>query len=243
MKTAVSAVKSLLIKDTTALFLGAALVSSYATVVALSYHNSNGFAPSRAAVASAQSPAELSRSYRSHVSFVSTIIKTNAPKLPTHDQLAQLIVDESTRASLDPLFVAAVIRSESMFRTTALSNKGAKGLMQIMPETAEYISKIEKISLKGGSASLNDPRTNVRLGVAYLKYLDKMFGGDRERILIAYNWGPANLSQSLKGKRTLPRQSVNYAREIIKQHRQWKSSLQEVAFDGSRLAAVRAMVG
>mgnify|MGYP006276062705 CR=1 FL=1 len=242
MRTVVSAVKSFFLKDTTALFLGSALVSSYATVIALSYHNTSGFtAAPKAAIASAMTPADAAKAYRTQVSFVSGIIKSHAPKLASHQQLAQLIVDESTKAAIDPLFVAAVIRSESMFRASALSNKGAQGLMQIMPDTAAYVSKIEKISLK--SASLNDPRTNVRLGVAYLKYLDKMFHGDRERMLIAYNWGPANVSRSMKAKRTPPRQSVNYAREIIERHREWKSDMQEVAFQGSPLARVRAMVG
>jgi soluble lytic murein transglycosylase-like protein len=243
MKAVVTAVKRLLVADTTLVFLCAAMFSSYGTVIALSYHKTNGFTPAaKVSQARFASPIDLTRKFHSQVKFVSSIIKEHAPKTVAHEQLAHLIVEESIKASVDPLFVAAVIRSESMFRTGALSNKGAQGLMQIMPDTAEYVSKLEKISLKGPSG-LNDPRTNVRLGVAYLKYLDKMFHGNRERILIAYNWGPANVSQSMKGKRTPPRQSVNYAREIIKQHHKWKSSLQEVAFDGSRLAAVRAMVG
>lgn len=242
MKSVVTAIKRLLITDTTIVFCGAALFSSYATVIALSHHKTNGFTPASVSEVQVASPIDLSKKFHSQVAFVSSIIKEHAPKMTARNQLAHLIVDESTKAAIDPLFVAAVIRSESMFRTGALSNKGAKGLMQIMPETAEYVSKLEKISLKG-SSGLNDPRTNVRLGVAYLKYLDKMFHGDRERILIAYNWGPANVSQSIKGKRSPPRQSVNYAREIIKQHRKWKSGLQEVAFNGSRLMAVRAMLG
>ncbi len=243
MKAVVTAVKRLLVADTTLVFLCAAMFSSYGTVIALSYHKTHGFTPAvKAPQLRIANAGDLSKKLLSQVSFVSSIIKQHAPKSVPHEQLAHLIVEESSKASVDPLFVAAVIRSESRFHATALSNKGAKGLMQIMPATADYISRLEKINIHGGSG-LNDPRTNVRLGVAYLKYLEKLFHGDRERMLIAYNWGPANVSQSIKGKRTPPRQSVNYAREIIKQHRQWKSSLQQVAFTGSPLAAVRAMVG
>ena len=240
MKTVLTAVQRFFFRDTTAVFLVAALFSSYATVIALVYHNSSGFTPSTIpAVRISQSPVDLSRQFRSQVSFVSNIIKSHAPALSSHEQLAKLIVEESARAAVDPLFVAAVIRSESRFRAGAMSHRGARGLMQLMPDTAHYVSKRENIRV----SSLNDPSTNIRLGIAYLKYLEKMFNGDRERMFIAYNWGPANMSQSLRGKRTPPRQSVNYAREIMKQHRQWKSSLQEVAFNEAPLATVRAMLG
>ncbi len=243
MKAVVTAVKRLLVADTTLVLLCAAIFSSYGTVIALSAHRTHGFTPApKAPQLRIASAGDLSKKFVSQVSFVSSIIKQHAPKNVPHEQLAHLIVEESTKASVDPLFVAAVIRSESRFHASALSHKGATGLMQLMPETADYVSKLEKIHINAHSG-LNDPRTNVRLGVAYLKYLDKLFNGDRERMLIAYNWGPANVSQSIKGKRTPPRQSVNYAREIIKQHRKWKTSLQQVAFTGSRLAAVRAMVG
>jgi len=245
MRNVVSAVKKFILRDTTAIFFGAALFSSYATVVTLVYHRTNGFTPAAQAVVSAspsKSPLELSRSFHSQVAFVSQIIKSHAPKLTNHEQLAKLIVEESAKAAFDPLFVAAVIRSESMFRPAAVSNRGAQGLMQIMPDTGRYISARANMRWTG-SHSLNDPATNIKLGIAYLKYLEAMFKGDRERILIAYNWGPANLSQSLRYKRTPPRQSVNYAREIIKHHKEWKGSLQEVAYRASPLQAVRAMVG
>jgi len=246
MRTAVSALKKFFLKDTTLIFLGAALLSSYSTVVALLYHDTNGFTPPATRVAfgspSVRSPLDLSRSFHGQVSFVSGIIKSHAPKLPNYDQLARLIVEESAKASIDPLFVAAVIRSESMFQSAAVSNRGAQGLMQIMPETGRYISQRANVRW-GGSQSLSDPSTNIRLGIAYLKYLEGMFKGNRERILIAYNWGPANLNQSLRYKTTPPRQSVNYAREILKHHKQWKSSLQQVAYEASPLQSVRAMVG
>lgn len=246
MRTAVSAIKKFVLKDTTLVFLGASLLSSYATVLALLYHDTNGFTPapikSALSAASLRSPLDLSRSFHSQVSFVSGIIKSHAPKLSNHDQLAKLIVEESAKASMDPLFVAAVIRSESMFRPAAVSNRGAQGLMQIMPETGRYISQRANVRWSG-SESLSDPSTNIRLGIAYLKYLEGMFKGNHERILIAYNWGPANLSQSLRGKSTPPRQSVNYAREILKHHKQWKSSLQQVAYEAAPLESVRAMLG
>lgn len=242
MRNVAHAIKSLLLRDTAATFIGAALVSSYLTVLGLAYHATDGFSPPQAPQPVLRSsPIDLTKSFKDQVSFVSSIIKSHAPKLKSHEQLAALIVQESARASIDPLFVAAVIRSESMFTSSALSNRGAQGLMQLMPATADYVSKLENIRLKGGS--LNDPSTNIRLGVAYLKYLEKRFGGDRERVLIAYNWGPANLSQSLRNRRAPPRQTVTYAREILRQHSSWKRSMQEVAYNAAPLASIRAMVG
>lgn len=227
----------------TAVFFCAAILSSYATVLTLVYHRTNGFmaAPVVNAPSAASQLGSGSASFRNQVEFVSNIIKTNLPLNRSNDVLAKLIVEESLRASIDPLFVAAVIRSESMFRSGVVSIRGAKGLMQIMPETGRYVSERENLRW-GGSHTLNDPALNVRLGIAYLKYLDLKFKGDRERVLIAYNWGPGNLSQAIRYRSSPPRQSVNYARGIIKQHHNWRKSFVQVA-DAAPLSAVRLMVG
>jgi hypothetical protein len=156
--------------------------------------------------------------------FVSEIIKTVFPTHPDRDALAALIVTESRQANIDPLLVTAVIRAESMFKQRAVSHRGAQGLMQLMPTTGKYISELNKIPLNG-TIDLRDPAINVRLGVAYLKHLDQKFKGNIQSTLIAYNWGPSNLSRALRGKATPPSQSLHYARTIISHHTMWRTSL------------------
>ncbi len=174
---------------------------------------------------------QAASSHDEHVRFVSSLIHSH--KAPRHEaeSLANTIVSESTKAKYDPIFVAAVIYAESMFKRGAVSHKGAQGLMQIMPETGRYVSARENISW-GGVGSLKDPRTNLRLGIAYLKYLEAKFNGNRERVLIAYNWGPANLDSAIRGRGRAPMESIDYARKIISTHRKWKNKFTQLADRG-----------
>ena len=166
--------------------------------------------------------AEMSRS--AEILFVSEIIGAVLPSHPDRDTLAALIVKESRQANIDPLLVTAVIRAESMFKQKAVSHRGAQGLMQLMPTTGKYISELHNIQ-PNGKLDLHDPATNVRLGVAYLKYLDQKFKGNIQSALIAYNWGPTNLSKALRSKANPPSQSVQYARAILSHHTMWRTSL------------------
>lgn len=156
--------------------------------------------------------------------LVSSIIKASLPNHPDTERLARIIITESRNAGVDPLFVTAVVKAESMFKSRAISNKGARGLMQLMPKTGQYVSALADNS-KREKIDLHDPATNLRLGIAYLKYLERRFAGDKHQALIAYNWGPTNLTKALKTKRTLPEQSIQYAHKVLSHHDQWKSSL------------------
>jgi|GEM_PF-2376762 len=160
--------------------------------------------------------------------FVAHLIRSH--KAPQHlaDSLARTIVVESAKAKYDPIFVAAVIYAESMFKHSAVSHRGAQGLMQIMPDTGRYVSAMENLTW-GGTRSLKDPETNLRLGIAYLKYLEAMFNGNRERMLIAYNWGPANMANALRGRSRAPMESIGYARKILTTHRKWKTKFTQLA--------------
>lgn len=84
--------------------------------------------------------------------------------------------------SLDPFFVAALIRQESGFNPWAQSRVGAVGLMQLMPRTARSMEKVSK-------RSLFDPNTNIRLGTRYISKLVKKYNHDAELALAAYNAG------------------------------------------------------
>lgn len=91
-------------------------------------------------------------------------------------------------AGFDPVFVLALVRVESGFSRSARSPRGAVGLMQIMPDTANEMAV--RLGLDPERIDLNDPDTNVRLGIKYLDVLRQEFGDDRVALLAAYNAGP-----------------------------------------------------
>lgn len=89
---------------------------------------------------------------------------------------------------VDPALVAAVILAESKFNETAASHRGARGLMQIMPETGTWIA--EKMKWRDFTPEqLADVRTNIRMGTWYLAYLLKVYQGNTVLALAAYNAG------------------------------------------------------
>lgn len=169
------------------------------------------------------------------INFVSTMIRQELPMRTDSSELAHIIVTESRKADIDPLLVAAVVRAESMFSKTAVSRRGAKGLMQLMPATGKYLSKISKIELKAVS-DLHNPETNIKLGIWYLKYLERRFSGSRERQLIAYNWGPANLQRAISSGASYPRESRYYVDKVLSQHSLWTNQLALQAAGISRTA-------
>ncbi|HYB43967.1 MAG TPA: lytic transglycosylase domain-containing protein [Candidatus Methylomirabilis sp.] len=97
------------------------------------------------------------------------------------------------RASVDPLFVAAVVREESSFYPRARSRVGARGLMQLMPDTAREIAQARRLAFAGPEA-LDDPAANLDLGAAYLSTLLRDFGDERVAVA-AYNAGPARVRE------------------------------------------------
>lgn len=89
---------------------------------------------------------------------------------------------------LDPLFVLALIRQESMFDPEARSPADARGLMQLLPSTA--VSTARQIGLPSPAPSdLYQPELNIALGVAHLEELLQLYAGDRIKALAAYNGG------------------------------------------------------
>lgn len=95
---------------------------------------------------------------------------------------------------LDPLLVAAIIRSESSFRPQAVSRVGACGLMQLMPETAQWMA--EKNGMAYSDEQLFEPAYNIRLGCAYFAYLKGRFDSPTAA-LAAWNAGEGNVRRWL----------------------------------------------
>lgn len=108
-----------------------------------------------------------------------------------------MIKEYSEKYGLNTTFVCAVIHAESRFNPSAVSSKGARGLMQLTQSTADWAA--EEIGLDGYDFSdAFDPRTNIELGCWYLAKLKKQFGDDMTLILAAYNAGSGNVSKWLQ---------------------------------------------
>ncbi len=98
--------------------------------------------------------------------------------------------------NLQPAFVMAIIRNESSFRTNAESNVGARGLMQMMPDTAEWIA--DKLDDDAYTFDrMWDAETNIRYGCWYLGYLSRLFRGDAQLVSAAYHAGQTTVTQWL----------------------------------------------
>lgn len=104
----------------------------------------------------------------------------------------ELISRYADQYEVDRFLVTSIIRVESGFRTGAESSKGARGLMQIMPETGRWVAR--EIGLeKFDDDMLFDPEVNIRVGTWYLRSLNQEFMRDRVIVLAAYNGGLGNV--------------------------------------------------
>ena len=111
---------------------------------------------------------------------------------------ADTITAYADAQELDPALVAAVILCESSYDPKAESRLGARGLMQLMPDTAEWVA--HKLGEDGADYSfdnLYDPQTNIRFGTWYLGYLSRRFNGDATKIVCAYHAGQGNVDSWL----------------------------------------------
>jgi soluble lytic murein transglycosylase len=121
--------------------------------------------------------------------FVDKAVQELALPLRHEDIIRQQARDKG----LDPSLIAGVIYVESRFRDQT-SHAGAKGLMQILPETAEYIAQ-----LSGGTeferGDLANPQINIAYGSYYLRYLMRKYGGNEALALAAYNAGEGKVDE------------------------------------------------
>jgi soluble lytic murein transglycosylase len=111
--------------------------------------------------------------------------------LPLHHD--DIIRQQAEDKNLDPALIAAVIYEESRFRDQT-SHAGARGLMQITPETAEFIARDS-----GGTgfkhSDLATPQINISYGAYYLRHLIDHYGGDERLAVAAYNAGSGNVDR------------------------------------------------
>lgn len=132
-----------------------------------------------------------------------------------HTAIDQLIKSNGNRFGVDPYLVFLVIEQESHFRTRAVSPKGARGLMQLMPGTARRFGVTQSF----------DPVQNIRGGTQYLKELLTMFNGRVDLALASYNAGEGRVIQY--GHKVPPfRETREYVKRIGTRYNSGAGSLQ-----------------
>lgn len=143
-----------------------------------------------------------------------------------HDNV---IRQQATRFDIDPALIAAVINAESGFADQT-SSAGARGLMQITPDTADTIER-----LSGGETftydDLADPELNIRYGSYYLDYLLDLYHGNEIAALAAYNAGPGRSDEW--GGADLDLEDIEfdethaYVEEVLEKRQQYRDNYAE----------------
>jgi soluble lytic murein transglycosylase-like protein len=135
----------------------------------------------------------------------------DAALLARAGQYDSIIEHAAVSASVEPNLLRAVIVVESGFNSRALSKRGAMGLMQLMPATAQRF----------GVSNAYDPRQNVHAGARYLKFLMDRFGQDVRLALAAYNAGEQAVDRS--GGQIPPfEETLEYVPRVLKIYRMLK---------------------
>jgi len=137
---------------------------------------------------------------------------------------------------VDPYLVAAVIRVESNYKHDTVSPKGAVGIMQLMPDTAEWIFQREGLKTLT-AANLTDPEINIHIGTLYMSMLYQQFKNDPVLVVASYNAGPGNVNKWLSNqvwdgtKETtdqIPfKETRNYVNKVLYYHNKYKSIYDE----------------
>ncbi len=128
----------------------------------------------------------------------------------TRKELAEVIYEEANRYQYDPKLILALIAIESSFQNWAVSEQGAKGLMQVMPYVAQSIANELGIEWSGDRTLFN-PYLNIKIGIYYLSTLIVDFK-DLRIALTAYNYGPTYVRDLLEKKGHIP---SNFFKSVI----------------------------
>ena len=126
-----------------------------------------------------------------------------------------IIHEKATKYDVDPALVAAVVETESRFKTNARSQVGARGLMQLMPKTGRWM----------GARNLYNADQNVDAGAKYLKYLNNRFDGNLTKTIAAYNAGEGNVRR-YNGVPPF-RETRSYVKKVMSKYEKRKKELKQ----------------
>jgi soluble lytic murein transglycosylase len=125
--------------------------------------------------------------------YIAAFVKRSNRTLDA-DQFTNSLFTISREHSYDPVFLLAVIQTESSFNQFAIGSVGEVGLMQIRPETAEWVCLKNKIAWRGANA-LKDPEYNMLIGSYYFQYLKVALKSNSLKYITAYNMGLNKLNR------------------------------------------------
>lgn len=142
--------------------------------------------------------------YRQRLAVAEREVRSRGGARPT----SALVTAIAHRYRINPRLLASMMHTESAGNPAAVSNKGALGLMQVMPGTARGMG------VRDPRAMLSNPVLAISTGAAYLKKLQSQFGNDVPLVVAAYNAGPGAV---VKYKRTVPRyrETQGYVRKVM----------------------------
>lgn len=127
-----------------------------------------------------------------HGAKQSSFVDEAVAKYDISPELARDIYDIAQEEGIDPKLAFGLVKTESAFKTKAISHVGARGLTQVMPRTARWM-------VPGTTAEdLYDQKTNLRLGFKYLNQMIDKYEGDVRLALLAYNRGPGTVDKILR---------------------------------------------
>lgn len=129
--------------------------------------------------------------------------KDKKSQVTNHINYHQIISSKSKEYNVEPSLIKAVIKAESDWDATAVSRKGAMGLMQLMPATAEEMDVKNPFN----------PEENIEGGIKYLRYLLDKFNGDLPLALAAYNAGPKAI-EKFGGVPPIP-ETQHYVKRVL----------------------------
>jgi soluble lytic murein transglycosylase-like protein len=132
---------------------------------------------------------------------------------PNYKAVKYLLREASVTYGIDYELLQALIATESGFDARAVSPKGAVGLMQLIPPTAERYG-VQSDKKSAVSQKLTDPKTNIRAGASYLRDLINMFPGQLELALAAYNAGAGAVQRAGNRIPNYP-ETKNYVKTVM----------------------------
>lgn len=134
-------------------------------------------------------------------------------------QLTEVIYSESNKYNYDPMFVMAIILTESSFRKGQESSVGARGLMQVVPFVGKDLASRTDVDWEG-SQTLFEPEANIKLGTFHLFEQILKFG-DVQKAIVAYNVGETRLRGLIRQGRKMP---DNYLLKVMENYRMLKEN-------------------